>query len=173
MKKVMNTMLMLLAVLTASAQGEWQKTMTEADELKGEKARTVYIFSQQGVGDFIVWDFNDYQFRLVSEELFNTEAGYSRYTGSYAGQSILIGLYDDNSKLIEKFTLWLDKEDNKAGRFLRTRDRGTMNNPVGQKKKVKKMFTHLLSGSGYVRIVAERYNNTDFDLKITPFNITE
>ena len=71
---------------------------------------------------------------------------------------------------IEKFKLWLDKESNTRNQVLRTRNAGTMANPVGQKGKVKKIFKTLLSGSGYVRIVAERYHPTDFDMKIMPYN---
>ena len=61
----------------------------------------------------------------------------------------------------------LDREDNRANRFVKTRNAGGMFNPVGQKGKVKKIFKHLTSGKGYVRIVCPRYNNTDFDIKIT------
>jgi hypothetical protein len=45
-----------------------------------------------------------------------------------------------------------------------------MANPVGQKGKVKKIFKALLSGTGYVRIVAERFQTTDFDMKIIPYS---
>ena len=49
------------------------------------------------------------------------------------------------------------------------RDAGFMNNPVGQKKKVRKIFEALRSGVGYVRIVTPRYDNSDFDIKILDF----
>jgi hypothetical protein len=72
--------------------------------------------------------------------------------------------------MIEKFKLWLDKENNTRNQVLRTRNAGTMANPVGQKGKVKKIFKALLSGTGYVRIVAERFQTTDFDMKIIPYS---
>ena len=67
--------------------------------------------------------------------------------------------------------MWLDKEDNRANRFLRTRNAGTMANPVGQKGKVKKIFKALKTGSDLkVRIVAPRYNTTDFDITLIPID---
>ncbi len=64
--------------------------------------------------------------------------------------------------------MWLDKESDKGGSYLRTRNAGGMSNPVGQKGKVKKILKHLQGDSGYVRIVATRYNRADFDIKIPP-----
>ena len=65
--------------------------------------------------------------------------------------------------------MWLDRVDNNKDRIVRTRDAGGMSNPVGQKGKVKKIFKALQSDGGYVRIVAERFQSTDFDIKIPPF----
>ena len=81
----------------------------------------------------------------------------------------LVGIYDENNKLTEKFKMWLDRSDNKANRVVKTRNAGGMSNPVGQKGKVKKIFKALQSDKGYVRIVAERFHSTDFDIKIPPY----
>ena len=156
---------------TAVAQGKggWQITKQEADELKGNEAYKSYVYDQPGVGSFVFWGFDEYQFRIISENgVFNYESGYNQYTGSYSGESITVGLYDDNDRLIEKFNMWLDRDKSKGGTFLNTRNAGTMSNPVGQKGKVKKIFKHLQGNSGYVRIVAARYNHADFDIKIPP-----
>lgn len=162
MKKLMTIALLLIA-MTASAQGVWEKSVTEADELKGQEASEVYIYSQPGMGSFIFWGLDEYQFRLVSEESqFDIQ-----YSSSYSGVNVYVGLYDGNDRLTEKFSMWLDREDNRANRFVKTRNAGGMFNPVGQKGKVKKIFKHLTSGKGYVRIVCPRYNNTDFDIEIT------
>ena len=171
MKKLMTIALMVVA-MTASAQGKWEKSVIEADELKGQEESVAYSYNQPGTGMFVVWGFDTYQFRLVSEERqFDIESGYNQFAGSYSGIKVLVGLYDDNDKLIEKFTMWLDKEDSRANRFVKTRNAGGMSNPVGQKGKVKKIFKQLQSGKGYVRMVCARYNATDFDLKIPPFKI--
>ena len=163
-------MLLLLAVITASAQGVWEKTVTEADELKGEVASDVYVYKVDGLGRLILWGWDTYQFRLVSEEAqFNIDSGYSRYTGSYAGVDIMVGIYDESGKMVDKFKMWLDRESNLANQVVRTRNAGTMSNPVGQKGKVKKIFKVLNGGKGYVRIVTERFQTTDFDMKIVPY----
>jgi hypothetical protein len=169
MKKVLLSFVMLLAAVAASAQGTWEKTITEADELKGIEGGEAYIYTVPQMGSFVFWGFDKFQYRLVSDEAqFNTKtvSGMSVY---YTGLEAFVGIYDDNDKLIEKFKMWLDKEDNKANSFVRTRNAGGMSNPVGQKGKVKKIFKALQSGKGYVRIVCERFNRSDFDIKITPF----
>jgi len=157
------------AQATFSGNGGWVITNQEADDLKGNKAYTSYIYNQPGEGSFVFWGFEEYQFRIISENgVFNYESGYNQYSGSYSGESVTVGLYDGNDKLIEKFNMWLDRDKSKSGTFLNTRNAGTMSNPVGQKGKVKKIFKHLQGNSGYVRIVAARYNHADFDIKIPP-----
>ena len=171
MKKLMTIALMVVA-MTASAQGKWEKSVIEADELKGQEASVAYVYTQPGTGSFIMWGFDIFQYRLTSDEhQFDIESGYNQFAGSYSGIKVLVGLYDDNDKLLEKFTMWLDKEDNRANHFVKTRNAGGMSNPVGQKGKVKKIFKHLQSGKGYVRMVCPRFNTTDFDLKIPPFKL--
>ena len=154
---------------TSSSKAGWVITKQKADELKGNEAYTSYMYNQPGEGSFVFWGFEEYQFRIISENgIFNYESGYNQYSGSYSGESVTVGLYDGNDKLIEKFNMWLDRDKSKSGTFLNTRNAGTMSNPVGQKGKVKKIFKHLQGNSGYVRIVAARYNHADFDIKIPP-----
>ena len=148
----------------------WKITKNKADELKGNEAYCSYEYEQPGVGSFVFWGFEEYQFRIISEDgVFNYETVSGQYSSS-TGENIIVGLYDDHDTLIEKFNMWLDRDKGKAGTFLNTRNAGTMSNPVGQKGKVKKIFKHLQGNSGYVRIVEARYNRTDFDIKIPPVN---
>lgn len=168
MKRVLFAFALLLSGITVNAQGKWIKSVTEADELKGTDGGTVYLFEAAGVGTLVIWDWNTFQYRLISENQFGIE-NVSGPTGSYSGIEVLVGIYDENGKLTEKIKMWLDKEDNRANHFVKTRDAGGMSNPVGQKGKVKKIFNALLSGKGYVRFVAPQYNKTDFDLKVTPY----
>ena len=85
------------------------------------------------------------------------------------GELVLVGIYDANGKMTEKFEIWLALVSDSGYKDLRTRNAGSMSNPVGQKKMVRKIFEALRSGVGYVRIVAPRYDNSDFDIKILPF----
>ena len=172
MKKIATITIMLLVAITMSAQmeGKWLKKQSEADELKGTSGGTYYSYVVPGLGAFVIFDFNTYQYFLLSEkEQFNIETGYDQFIGSYAGITVLVGIYDENDKLTEKFKMWLDRSENKANRVVKTRNAGGMSNPVGQKGKVKKIFKALQSDKGYVRIVAERFHSTDFDIKIPPY----
>lgn len=163
MKRVMFLLLTALACMTASAQ--WEKTVIEADELKGEQGGEVMIYTDQNNGSFVFWGWDEYQFRLTSDK-----AQFNNSTANgVTGLQVLVGIYNDAGKMVDSFKMWLDRESNRGNQFLRTRNAGTMSNPVGQKGKVKKIFNALKSGSGYVRIVAERFNTTDFDIKIPPY----
>lgn len=159
------------AATTAQSESKagWEITKMEADKLKGNDEYKAYKYYQPGEGSFIFWGFDEYQYRIFSDNgIFNYESGYNRFSGSYSGETVTVGLYDANGNLIEKFNMWLDKESSKGGSYLKTRNAGGMSNPVGQKGKVKKIFKHLQGDGGYVRIVATRYNHPDFDIKIPP-----
>lgn len=165
------TIALLMAIATsAQEEGTWQKHESKADELKGSTGGTYYTYVVPGIGGFMIYGFDTYQYFLISDSgQFNIDAGYSQFAGSYAGVIVLVGIYDEEGQLKEKFKMWLDRVDNKGNCIVRTRDAGGMSNPVGQKGKVKKIFKALQSGGGYVRIIAERFQRTDFDLKIPPF----
>ena len=172
MKKIVTITIALMMAIAMSAQGEgeWQKHESKADELKGSTGGTYYTYVVPGLGGFMFDGFDTYQFCLLSDGVqFNIETGYSQFAGSYAGIIVLVGIYDDDGHLKEKFKMWLDRVDNMGNYAVKTRNAGGMSNPVGQKGKVKKIFKALQSDGGYVRIVAERFQRTDFDLKIPPY----
>ena len=172
MKRIVTITIALMMAIAMSAQGEgeWQKHESKADELRGSSGGTYYSYIVPGLGGFMIYGFDTYQYFLISDSgQFNIDAGYSQFAGSYAGVTVLVGIYDDGGQLKEKFKMWLDRVDNKGNCIVRTRDAGSMSNPVGQKGKVKKIFKALQSGGGYVRIIAERFQRTDFDLKIPPY----
>ena len=172
MKRIVSITIALMMAIAMSAQGEgeWQKHESKADELKGSTGGTYYTYVVPGLGGFMIYGFDTYQFFLISDSgQFNIDAGYSQFAGSYAGVIVLVGIYDEEGQLKEKFKMWLDRVDNKGNCIVRTRDAGGMMNPVGQKGKVKKIFKALQSGGGYVRIIAERFQRTDFDMKIPPY----
>ena len=172
MKRIVSITIALMMAIAMSAQGEgvWEKHESKADELRGSSGGTYYSYIVPGLGGFMIYGFDTYQYFLISDSgQFNIDAGYSRYGGDYAGISVLVGIYDENDKLTDKFTMWLDRVDNKGNMIVRTRNAGGMMNPVGQKGKVKKILKALQSDGGYVRIIAERFQRTDFDIKILPY----
>ena len=172
MKRIVSITIALMMAIAMSAQGEgkWLKQESEADELKGSTGGSYYTYTVPGVGGFMFYGFDTYQFYLLSDGVqFNIETGYNQFSGSYAGVSVLVGIYDGDGHLTEKFSMWLDRVDNMGNYAVKTRNAGGMSNPVGQKGKVKKILKALRSDSGYVRIVAERFQRTDFDIKIPPY----
>ena len=171
MKKLLLTFILALSCtlgVMAQTEGKWHVLQVEPDELKDEPGGSRYVYEVENVGWFIVREWDKYQFMISSFHPFAAEH-VSDLVSSYDGELVLVGIYDANGKLTEKFEMWLDLVRDSGYKDLRTRDAGFMNNPVGQKKKVRKIFEALRSGAGYVRIVAPRYDHSDFDIKILAF----
>lgn len=154
-------------VNVASFGQSWNSTFFKADELTETEAYIAYSFDDPNVGQFVYWSNKKEQFRIITHnDIFNYESGYSKYSGRYCGFTILVGLYDKNDKLIEKFKMWLDcPSSNGKPTFGETRDMGKMSNPIGQSKKCKKIFNHLKT-TGYIRILCNLYGGRKFDLKV-------
>jgi len=171
MKKLLLTFVFAFSCtlgMMAQTEGKWHVSQVEPDELKGDPGGSRYVYEVENMGRFTVWDWDEYQFMLSSLHPFATEH-VSDMVASYDGELVLVGIYDENGKMTEKFKMWLDLVRDSGYKNLRTRNAGSMSNPVGQKKKVRKIFEALRSGVGYVRIVAPRYDNSDFDIKILAF----
>ena len=160
MKKIFFIIAFLLFIIKTNAQGQWISKTVATDELLGEKGGKTCIYHDPDMGTLVVWDWNDPQFRIISKEhIFNINSGGWIKT--------LIGIYDDRGNLTEKIELWLTSESSRDYTYARTISSGMI--PPGQKKKVRKLFKALQNSSGYVRIVAQRYNDTSFDLKVIPY----
>ena len=171
MRKLLVTFIFTLSCtlgMMAQTEGKWHVSQVEPDELKGDPGGSRYVYEVENMGWFIVWDWNEYQFMISSLHPFATEHVRGMVSSSN-GELVLVGIYDANGKMTEKFEMWLDLVRDSGYKDLRTRNAGSMSNPVGQKKKVRKIFEALRSGIGYVRIVAPRYDNSDFDIKILAF----
>lgn len=166
MKKLLTIVLFLIASMTAKAQGTWSTGMNEADELKGLLGGPYYRYDVEGMGAFILWDWEDWKFRIITDKgTFYTKSGSA---GQYV--SISMGLYSPDGKLTEKFENAIEVDI--TSRNTATINKNWMYFP-GHRKKIKKMIRALKSGEGKVRIVCKRNNMQDFDLTITKYDITE
>lgn len=166
MKKLLAIALLLFADLTASAQGTWSTGMNEPDELKGLLGGPYYRYDVEGMGTFVLWDWEDWKFRIITDKgKFHVEVGNGNY---YVSMSM--GLYSPEGQLIEKLEspIELDRTDYSTA----TINKNWMYYP-STRKKIKKMIRALKSGEGRVRIVCKRNNMQDFDLTITKYDITE
>ena len=161
MKKLITIALMLLAGLTVSAQGVWKVSHREADPMKGQEAKDVYVYDVAGVGSMVVWDWDKAEFRLI------TEKGMFRKWVSSGSVFVPVkaGFYDEQGNMQKMVAVHLLPEDNQMGKYIATADYY-----VFGRKDIRKIIKYLKSGKGYVRFVVERYNETDFDMKVTPYN---
>jgi len=166
MKKVLLSIMMLMAAMTVGAQdGRWEKHAVEGDELKGIEPTTAYVYVQEGMGGFVFWHNDDSRFCIISPKvMFNTTVSNGD-TGTLA----LVGFYDNDGNMKEKINLWLTLDTNSGYHKLFAIDWN--NNPLikNHKKNIKKVLEAVKQGDGYVRILTGRYQTDDFDLKIPPF----
>lgn len=176
MKKLL-TIALLLVGMTASAQkdstttaivqvaqeGMWSTGMNEADELKGIKASPYYCYDMEGMGSFILWNFDDWNFKIITEKgMF--DVWHNKYGNYYV--KVIMGLYTLDGKLIEKFdnTIQADHTDGKSAWI----NKNWLYYP-SHRKKLRKMMRALKSGDGYIRIVCPRKGMPDFDMKVTKY----
>lgn len=167
MKKLLVFTLMMLSGMTVKAQGVWSTGMNEADELKGLLGGPYYRYDVEGIGSFILWDWEDWKFRII------TDKGKFEEHISSSGNwyvSISMGLYSPDGKLTEKFENSIESDHSSPNTA--TINKNWMYFP-NHRKKIKKMIRALKSGEGYVRIVCKRKDMSDFDLKITKYDISE
>ena len=172
MKRLFTIALMAVMVLTAGAQekGVWSTGMNEADELTGTVGGPWYRYDVDGMGSFVLWDWSDWKFSVLTEKG-SFDVWYNMSTnGTVHYVKVKMGLYNNDNKLVEKFENTIEADYNSMKR--------AWINPSwlytpGHRKKIKKMIRAIHDGTGYVRIVIERKNMPDFDLKITPYVIEE
>ena len=77
---------------------------------------------------------------------------------------VKVGFFDESGKMEKLFTVNLMPEDNSMKKYIATADYYMLG-----RKDIRKIMSRMKSGKGYVRMVAELYNNPDFDIKIFPF----
>ena len=157
----MTIALLLLAVMTVCAQGTWSVSHREADPMTGEESKDVYIYKDAGIGSVVVWDWNKADFRLITDKgMFRT-----RVSSGSVFVLVKVGFYDEQGNMEEMVTVNLLPEDNQMKKYIATADYYMFG-----RKDIRKIIKHLKSGKGYVRFLVERFNDTEFDLKVTPYN---
>ena len=160
MKKLLTIALLLTVVLTAGAQGKWTVSHREADPMKNQTAKDVYIYTTAGGSEVVVWDWDEADFRLI------TGRGFFRvlYAGGRRIVPIRAGLYDENGNLEKMYDLQLVPEDNTNNKWIATSDYYLLG-----RSSIRKVMKRLKSGKGYVRFLGELYNNEYFDINVKPF----
>lgn len=160
MKRLLTIALLLMMVLTAGAQGTWTVSHREADPMKNQDARDVYIYDVGGKGSVVVWDWGKADFRLISDN-----GGFHiRISNGMQVVPVKVGFYDDSGTLEKMYEIMLVPEDNTNYKWLTTAGfyyfgRGN----------IRKIMKRMKSGKGYVRFLAELYGNKYFDINVKPF----
>lgn len=175
MKKILVIMIMVLlcstAVMAQKGKGKsrnrkaqttsvkgWNTVNVKADELYGTRAYKLYLYekSEGCVG------FNEFGslFIITTKGIFDYEVGNI----SKILTAVRIGLYDKNNNLITVYRHSDYLSYNNDAYFTvgsNGSDYASCSNAVADS-----VIEHLQYSNGYVRIVADRYNRSDFDIKV-------
>lgn len=165
MKRLLTISLLFFAVLTVSAQGTWSTGVNKADELKGLLGGPYYRYDVEGIGAFVLWDWEDWTFRIITDK-----GNFDIQTSNSGSLPIVMELYTPDGELSEKLETTIAASYTNSTTAEVNKDWWYLHSP---KKKIKKMLHALKSGEGYVRIVCKRKDMKDFDLKITKYDIPE
>lgn len=147
MKKFIVVLACFLCCFTLNAQ--WYSRLVPGDELLDTEDTIVYRF-QSGGDSFVCWDTEDYIKINSGGGTFDYELlnGASYFTA-------LVGFYNNDGTLVEKTICDFICEDHDASQAFSLSDEVS-----------KKIILFLMTGEGKVRIVAEKYRGTKFDISI-------
>jgi hypothetical protein len=154
---IMAIVCLMTMVFSANAQNGWEKTKFPGDELKGEKETCLNIYTNDE-GSFVFSDEKDDGFMVT------TQRGFFDYDIDNYAKGTIIGLYDQNGVLLEKMDLPTQRT------FFTTSSSNHKTMGCIKKAAAKKIISFIKEQKGYVRIIAERYSRTDFDIKVPCMN---
>lgn len=164
MKKLLTITMLLLMGLTAGAQGKWTATRFAADELTGQGAYTAYQYNEPGKGSYISWGWDDPDFRLITEKGIFQESVCYAWFGQYKAVRVLVGIYNTQGELQEKFYIEMYKESSSLG------DKIHLSSMKKERKKAMKIAETLSGNNGAVRFICSRYSQSDFDIIVPYFH---
>ena len=163
MKKALTTIIMAFVAVLAFAQG-WQTQTIAGDELLGTKSCTAYIFSadEDANKTFIVFSDTNEDFNIcLSTGVFDFNG-----IGANKGKLVkgLVGLYDENGKLIKKFDDYCFES---VGSFYNKLHSNKYSKMGGNNKKnAKLIIEHLKNNKGFVRFVIPCFDDVPLDFKV-------
>ena len=158
MKKILLLLFLMCATLTGSAQ-YWEKYHGEADELKGTSSEDLHYANIPNVGIVIIHDELD----LIT---FGTRKGifdYKRYKTYYTVVDGIVGMYDENGKLIEKVNIRASVSEDSPGLAKAYFNTDFDYEGAGV---VKKVVSWIRNNKGSVRFIFPKYGDVDFDVKL-------
>ena len=175
MKKISLVIISLLFTANCFSQSEevpfqkWIKSEIEGDELKGTPNYYAYTYVDiESKGAITLWSIKEDNFRIKSlKSIFKSNGSKgANHNNLVIG---LVGLYDEQNNLVEKFEKFLFEED---GHDQMDQVHPNKYTSMGgnNKKKAKQIVDYLLNKKGYVRFVLPLYGGGELDFKVTCMN---
>ena len=159
MKKLIFLFILLSSVLSINAQNSWTSINYEEDELIGTVGGTTKMYTDENGNTFEYGYLNDKKsFRCDITNNNNKIFNYNYYLNSSVKVVYgVIGLYDENDKLVtkwdESFFIPFNSSEN-----------------VCRPKKWKKIMDYLNKNNGYVKVIVSVYHDNDFRMTIPCIN---
>jgi|GEM_PF-1275411 hypothetical protein len=175
MKKIGLVIISLLLATSCFPQSEevlfqkWVKSKIESDELKGTPAYDVFTYVDlENNGSITLWSIKDDDFRIKSLKSIFKSNGQK---GSNLNNLVvgLVGFYDEQDHLIEKFDKFPFEEDGHDQMDIVHPNKYTLKGG-NNKKKAKQIIDYLLNKKGYIRFVLPLYGGGNLDFKVMCMN---
>lgn len=157
MKKAISLLFVLFTTLTASAQ-YWYQYTSEADELKGTKARSYHAVKIPDVGIVTIEDAEDAISCITFSGLFN----YEQYMSHFTVVNAIFGMYSENGELLGKENIRMSTSEESPDFAIANSSFGALGNVTG----IKKIANWIRNNKGSIRIIIPRYGKTDFDVTL-------
>lgn len=150
--------LMLTASATAKASDyetkyQWLKAEYNGDELKGIEPYTAYMLMSKTESDIDV--LIDWHIESVSIIPSKNYVHFLLKRGIFNANTALIGFYDSNGTLVKK-TECSFRDKNKSGYIIN-----------------EEVIDYIMNNDGKIRIVIDRYDDTDYDVYIPTFSASK
>lgn len=161
MKKLL-TIALLLVGMTASAQ-KWMTTEFKGDELTGDgQPYTAHAYVFPDESEFVVWEWDKTDFRLVNGKGMFREMAYNTGFGPFRAVKVRVGIYQIGGQLQEKYDLYMNVEDNTMNKRIYIGS-----NSLKRDRKIAKKIIQTLQTQGmYVRFVCQQIGKPDFDISV-------
>ena len=150
MKRILLLLVLCVTAMVSTAQNGWQPITIDGDELKGTESYVVYNYN---TGDGILGFYENTGIIVIM-----TDKGIFDYDSDDYAKGVVIGLYDKNEKLVEKV-------QTPTQRTFHVANRGHSAFCVRDDVNAK-LVEYIKNNNGYVRIVVDRWERGDFDIKV-------
>lgn len=166
MKQIVTIALLLCSMVAGAQTGQWTKTTTDGDDLKGIADQTTYTYRVEGIGKMVVTDWASCYFTIVADQ----PLAFDRvpYSERNSGIELLVGIYNHRGHLTERIRLWMSAVN--RSNYKIEPHTAWLGIPIRQTKKIRHIFDVLRADDGrYIRMICPLDNIAELDINVRQY----